>query len=284
MPRATAYLVKSIRPSSATSRKSPANADFSLQSLGIEALFSKKRLKKCGMVLTLVTRSVASRPSWVILGFSVATATVSFSSSQAGTHYTPLKDSTPMSTDDSNKPREISTGLSGDELDQVRELLFGGTIREIERQREALQKDVNAGFAEADQMTNRRLDDVMRRLDSIQQELARDRDLNKQQFATESQNFDKTLVKLASEQSSALAQESARIDAKINAEAKRLDEALEKESKRIDEAMDALHRQLETERLQHLEALRKSVSAERSRLAAGIRQFAEGIHKEKSGD
>jgi len=203
-----------------------------------------------------------------------------------------MKKATPVSQEESQTSREISTGLSGDELDQVRELLFGGTIREIERQREALQKDVNAGFAEADQMTHRRLDDVMRRLDALHAELEHDREQRKQQMAAEAQRIDKALVKLASEQASALSKETQRIDDAIAAEtrrvndvlaneAKRVDDALAKESKRLDDALDAFHRQIETDKLQHIDALRKSVSTERVRLAQGIRQLAEGINKDK---
>jgi len=219
-----------------------------------------------------------------------------------------------VSQDEPKKTDLNGTNLSGDELDQVRELLFGGTIREIERQREALQKDVNVSFAEADQMTNRRLDDVMRRLDGLHQELARDRDDRKNNVSAENQRIDSTLVRLASEQASTLAQESQRIDQHIaaetaridqhieaentrideaikretarvseliKAETARIDEALAKESARIDEALDALHRQIESDKLQQAEALRRSVAAERNRLSQNMRLLAESVMKDQ---
>jgi len=212
------------------------------------------------------------------------------------------------------KPKDLeNTSLSGDELDQVRELLFGGTIREIERQREALQKDVNVSFEEADQMTNRRLDDVMRRLDGLHQEFARAKEAQSNMGSVETQRIDSTLVRLASEQSSSLAKEthridqhiaseterldqhiafetqrideaikneSARIDELITRETNRIDKALAAETTRVDEALDALHRQMESDKVQHIEALRRSVATERNRLSQSMRLLADGMLKD----
>lgn len=212
------------------------------------------------------------------------------------------------------KPKDLeNTSLSGDELDQVRELLFGGTIREIERQREALQKDVNVSFEEADQMTNRRLDDVMRRLDGLHQEFARAKEAQSNMGSVETQRIDSTLVRLASEQSSSLAKEthridqhiaseterldqhiafetqrideaikneSARIDELIIRETNRIDKALAAETTRVDEALDALHRQMESDKVQHIETLRRSVATERNRLSQSMRQLADGMLKD----
>ncbi len=207
-----------------------------------------------------------------------------------------------MSQDQSTELNSANTNLSGDELDQVRELLFGGTIREIERQREALQKDVNVSFEEADQMTNRRLDDVMRRLDTLHQEISRDREDRKNLGSVETQRIESTLVRLASEQNVSLANETQRIDQHIAAETARIDqhiaaetarideliatetaridEALDRETKRIDEALSELKRQVETDKLQHVDALRRSVATERNRLSQSLRLLAEGVTKD----
>lgn len=210
-----------------------------------------------------------------------------------------------MSQDESKKFDNGNTSLSGDELDQVRELLFGGTIREIERQREALQKDVNVSFDEADQMTNRRLDDVMRRLDGLHQEISRDREERQNFGSVENQRFESTLMKLASEQTSSLANETQRIDQHIAAETARIDqhiatetarideliaretaridEALMKETQRIDEALSSVHRQAEADKLQHIDALRRSVATERNRLSQSMRLLADSVTKDHEG-
>ncbi len=184
------------------------------------------------------------------------------------------------------KPNNSQIGsaatLSGDELEQVRELLFGGIIRDIERQREALQKDVSVGFAEADQMTNRRLDDVMRRLDALHREIHNDRAENKVHREREAKKADNALVKLASEQASALAQESMRIDQAIAAEKQRIDEALANEIQRINDAMDALYQQIKTDKLQHANALKAGLASERNRLSQSIKLLADSVDIEKS--
>jgi len=162
-------------------------------------------------------------------------------------------------------------------------------------------------------MTNRRLDDVMRRLDALHQEFVRDREERKNLGSVETQRIDSTLVRLASEQTSTLAQESQRIDQHIAAETARIDQhiatetarideaiqnetarikeqirdetqriedQLQKESARVDEALNALHRQIETDKLHHIDALRRSVAVERNRLSQSMRQLADTVMKE----
>lgn len=187
-----------------------------------------------------------------------------------------------MSHDEPEKTEDVtSSRLSGDELEQVRELLFGGIIRDIERQRDELQKDVSVGFAEADQMTNRRLDDVMRRLDALNQQLEKDREDRRIRSEAEAQKMDNSLIKLASEQASSLAQESQRIDALITAETQRIDDALETQTRRIDDALDALYRQMEADKIQHITALKQSMSSERNRLSQSMQALAETITRDR---
>lgn len=183
-----------------------------------------------------------------------------------------------------NTQNVASSGLSGDELEQVRELLFGGIIRDIERQRDELQKDVSVGFAEADQMTNRRLDDVMRRLDAVNQQLERDREERRIRAETEAQKIDNSLIELASEQSSSLAQESQRIEAVIAAETQRIDDALNTQTKRIDDALEALYSQMEADKLQHINALKQSLNTERNRLSQSMQALAETITHDRDND
>ena len=225
-----------------------------------------------------------------------------------------MKKANPLSKEEPKK-KSPSSGLSGDELDQVRDLLFGGTIREIEREREALKQDVSIGFAEADQMTNRRLDDVMRRLDALNQALTRDREERKNDVGVGSQKMDKALVNFASEHSAVMAkeyerieqarmaesqrieqfmaqesrrfeqarfEESQRVDRLIAKESARIDQAIEAEKKRIDAALDALHRQLDVDKMRQIDSLRRSVSSERVRLSKSIRALADGINKEQT--
>ncbi len=174
-----------------------------------------------------------------------------------------------VSYDELKKTQDIaSSGLSGDELEQVRELLFGGIIRDIKRQRDELQKDVSIGFAEADQMTNRRLDDVMRRLDTINQQLERDREDQRLRAEAEAHKINSSLIKLASEQASTLAQETQRLDALIEAEPQRVDAQIQAETHRVDALMEA-----ETHRVDTL------MEAETQRIDALIAAETQRIHE-----
>lgn len=177
-----------------------------------------------------------------------------------------------LSQESTNNSQNTSeSNLSGDELEQVRELLFGGIIRDIQRQRDELQKDVSIGLAEADQLTNQRLDDVMRRLDALHREMQNDRAEQKAFREREAKKMDNALVKLASEQAAALAQESQRID-----------EALANEIKRINESADALRNQLQADKTEQANALKVRLASERHRLSQSLKLLADSVNVEKT--
>ena len=71
-----------------------------------------------------------------------------------------------------NKKSALATDFTANELAELREQLFGVTLRKLENKQKTIQQEVNVGLAESDQMTNQRLDNMMRRLDAIEHALS----------------------------------------------------------------------------------------------------------------
>lgn len=167
-----------------------------------------------------------------------------------------------------NKKSALATDFTANELAELREQLFGVTLRKLENKQKTIQQEVNVGLAESDQMTNQRLDNMMRRLDAIEHAITQDHAARQNQARLTNDAMSKALMKLASEQSAALARESHRVD-----------QAIARERKRIDAVLKLLQPQLAVERTRKLDSLRRNVSAEHARLSQNIQSLSDVIDR-----